>query len=1055
MNRRLLLLAASCLLPLGVHANDIEPGKEYYTAIKAVDPIVLDGDLSEWTGSTLLADPAFSFPKGSADDPDVEGDYIIFEEYNGGTWAGPDDQTSAVQVVYDDENVYFGFVVTDDYHENSRNDAWNGDSVQLMVANAERDQQIALYNYALGGVEGDLGEVIVQHEARPDGGADTEAVITRDAENKKTTYEIKLPLSSMALDSLDAGVQFGLGMAINDGDDGAGQDGQKGWSGLGAHSIVHGKSPEQTARVTLARANDMEPGKEFHSARRATGDIVLDGELDDWLGVPILSDPRFTVEKGVGSRSGAEMTLHEEWNGGSWTGPDDQTSAVQVTYDDENVYFAFVVTDDYHENSRNDAWNGDSVQLMVANDKTDTQIALYNYALGGVEGDTGEVIVQHEARPDGGPDTEAVITRNGETKKTIYEIKLPKAAMGLEELTSGVQFGLGMAINDGDDGAGQDGQKGWGGLGAHSIVHGKTPQETALVTLDGYAPPQSGCFASAIAPPLDAAPDLFTFRLNSVGNCVVDPESVVLYIDGEPVPLESTEAGTGVYDFKHVFPDPYEQGTRHTYTIQANSTEGELVINESAPWSPPTFFVFTPDMKAGRVDKSKPGFLWRIFQNELYTHNSLTETELALSGGLVDIDGTPIDENLANDSIVGPAIGSGEVVGDAELVQFEIPGVINLNAVVDEDPENDAGSFAGDLQMPGLPGLNDSPDGANGEILTYVDFPAGRHTMGVNSDDGFRMEGGPFDQAETIGEFGRGRGSFDTIFRFEVEEAGIYPVRVIWFNGTGGATLEIFSVLEDGTKVLLNDVENGGFPAYRSAPESFLITDYSQTADELSLTWQSKVGRYYAVDSSTDMMTWENLVTTYPDGGATAEATSYTGPGMPFDVPQRYYRVSQVAAPALYFTDFENGEEGWTATNDSGDTWELGTPAAPGIDAAASGENAWGVNLDGNYAPSTFAYLRSPVIDVSSDASPKLSFNYFIDSVFEAEGGQIRFLDENGENPVAIEEILWGQSEGWKPYSIRFPSAARGGKVIIEFRFLTDDDPETGAGWYIDDVQID
>ncbi|MGY8687180.1 MAG: hypothetical protein ACKVHP_05510, partial [Verrucomicrobiales bacterium] len=73
------------------------------------------------------------------------------------------------------------------------------------------------------------------------------------------------------------------------------------------------------------------------------------------------------------------------------------------------------------------------------------------------------------------------VTRNTDTKRTTYEIKLPKSALGLDILEPGTQFGLGMAINDGDENT--PGQKGWGGLGAHSIVFGKTPSETALVTL--------------------------------------------------------------------------------------------------------------------------------------------------------------------------------------------------------------------------------------------------------------------------------------------------------------------------------------------------------------------------------------------------------------------------------------------------------------------------------------------------------------------------------------------------------------------------------------------
>src|SRR6266540_898708 len=242
-----LLALPLCLFGLSALAvNDIEPGKEYYSVLRTQNPIVLDGNLSEWVGIPVVADPKFSIPKYSGTNS-PQGALVLFEEYNGGTWTGPDDQTSAVQVVYDADSVYLGFVVTDDYHENSANSAWNGDSVQLMIADAGRSNQVALYNYALGGVEGALGNVIVEHEAGPGG---TEAVVVRDSVNKKTKYEIKLPASALGLTApLTVGTKFGLGMAINDGDQDA--PGQQGWGGLGAHSIVFGKTPSETALVTL------------------------------------------------------------------------------------------------------------------------------------------------------------------------------------------------------------------------------------------------------------------------------------------------------------------------------------------------------------------------------------------------------------------------------------------------------------------------------------------------------------------------------------------------------------------------------------------------------------------------------------------------------------------------------------------------------------------------------------------------------------------------------------------------------------------------------------
>ncbi len=226
---------ALCVFGLSAAACDIEPGKEFYTVIYAPKPIVIDGDLSEWSGVPVLSDPKFAVPKYSG--TNANPNYVLFEPYNGGTWSGPDDLTSAVQIVYDADNVYFGFTVTDDYHENMSGNAWNGDSVQLMIADATRTQQIALYNYALGGYEDNIlpnkngnfiadtslpDPVMINHEAGP--AADptcncaTTAVIKRDSVNKKTIYEIQLPKAALGLTTLKGGVQFGLGMAINDGD---------------------------------------------------------------------------------------------------------------------------------------------------------------------------------------------------------------------------------------------------------------------------------------------------------------------------------------------------------------------------------------------------------------------------------------------------------------------------------------------------------------------------------------------------------------------------------------------------------------------------------------------------------------------------------------------------------------------------------------------------------------------------------------------------------------------------------------------------------------------
>ena len=750
-------------------------------------------------GAALLADPRFSIPKGSGDG----GELVFFEEYNGGSWTGPDDQTSAVQVVYDDDNVYFGFTVTDEYHENSAASAWNGDSVQLMIANEARDEQIALYNYALGGIESELGEIIIMHEAGPasDDTDLTEAVITRNTETKRTIYEIKLPKSTLGLEALTGGVRFGLGMAINDGDEDT--PGQKGWGGLGAHSIVFGKTPGETALVTLAISNDIEPGKEHYTANPAPGAIVLDGELDDWKGVPVLSDPRFSIPKGS-AREG-KLVLFEEYNGGTWTGPDDQTSAVQIAYDADNVYFAFVVTDDYHENAAASAWNGDSIQLMIANANQDEQVALYNYALGGIESELGDIIVNHEAGPasDDTDLTEAVITRNTETKRTTYEIKLPKSTLGLESLELGSQFGLGMAINDGDEDT--PGQKGWGGLGAHSIVFGKTPSETALVTLGIGGGSSDVAFLSAVNVNINS----FTFRSNDKGESIVDPSTASLTINGKAVTLVASDKNLDAIDFSYTT-DAFEPNTEINYLIEITDTNGNLVTDVGRITSP-SFGLLRAPMIATDVDTSKPGFIWKIWQSELFIHTSLAEADAVLAAAPKDIDGTTL-ENDAFAAETGPASGPGKTSG--HLMEFEIPNELNLNAYVSG---LDLGNIQPDFQMPGVPGTFGISDGITAEITTFIEFPEGMITMGINSDDGFRLEIGHIGHPEVMvaGQFNGGRASGNTDFLMDVRAAGIYPVRVVYYNGTGDASFELYTLNDAGEVVLVNDSANGGLKAYQ------------------------------------------------------------------------------------------------------------------------------------------------------------------------------------------------------------------------------------------------
>jgi hypothetical protein len=122
--------------------------------------------------------------------------------------------------------------------------------------------------------------------------------------------------------------------------------------------------------------------------------------------------------------------------------------------------------------------------------------------------------------------------------------------------------------------------------------------------------------------------------------------------------------------------------------------------------------------------------------------------------------------------------------------------------------------------MPGIPGTDGSTDGTAAEILTYLELTPGTYTMGVASDDGFRaLAGNTRDafQGVFLGEFNGGRGTGETLFKFKVAEAGVYPFRVTYEEGGGGSDIEWYTVKADGTKVLVNDTANGGVKAYRAS----------------------------------------------------------------------------------------------------------------------------------------------------------------------------------------------------------------------------------------------
>jgi hypothetical protein len=196
---------------------------------------------------------------------------------------------------------------------------------------------------------------------------------------------------------------------------------------------------------------------------------------------------------------------------------------------------------------------------------------------------------------------------------------------------------------------------------------------------------------------------------------------------------------------------------------------------------------------------SAQGFRARIAQgyDAPVLANSADRAESQIAGTLIDPDTGEPYPNLATPSTDNPD-GAYNV------------DIINWSVQADQSLER--GSFQApafpDAPIPGLAHTINYVV----EFTTYLELSPGRYRMGVNSDDGFVVSTGfhPRDVfASTLGRFDGGRGATDSLFQFEIAEAGLYPFRLLYYQGDGEGNVEWFmsNPLTD-EKILINHRSN-------------------------------------------------------------------------------------------------------------------------------------------------------------------------------------------------------------------------------------------------------
>ena len=160
--------------------------------------------------------------------------------------------------------------------------------------------------------------------------------------------------------------------------------------------------------------------------------VRVDGSLDEW-GQPALTlaGPSDVGDPAPGMKCGR------------WNGPDDMSVKVYWGHDGDALYVAGKVTDDRQVNKQTGdmIWNGDAMQMLVG--PCNMALAL-----------TEAGVVFHQFS---GPDrtlrdrAEYKVVRDEKSKATVYELRLPLAALGLQP---GAEFDFNIVFLDDDDGKG-------------------------------------------------------------------------------------------------------------------------------------------------------------------------------------------------------------------------------------------------------------------------------------------------------------------------------------------------------------------------------------------------------------------------------------------------------------------------------------------------------------------------------------------------------------------------------------------------------------------------
>lgn len=421
-----------------------------------------------------------------------------------------------------------------------------------------------------------------------------------------------------------------------------------------------------------------------------------------------------------------------------------------------------------------------------------------------------------------------------------------------------------------------------------------------------------------VAGTTNATPDTPVVAVVQPGAQPLDPASFRLFLDNVEVASGGTAVAGGI------------QVAHQPAAMLAIGSPHEASVVFATTATPPTLHTQSWSFTVATIPVLPPGFATpsasvtgkpRGFQVQVHKANN---DAAAAASGLFPNTSLRAEQQLAG-LIIDPATGQpfvNEAAGTSEG-RYPEPGALNYQQLAANEGWFHAGNNYPDALYPGIDpaviGVAD-PNYLALEAITYLDLTAGLHRFGVRSDDGFKVTAGPtaLHTNTVIGVLDAGRGAGGTSatievpvrnhdllpsngaseFEFLVQQAGIYAFRLLHFEGTGGASLEFYSVNRTtGDRTLINDAQKPGAAVvgYQSREgDGSLVTPQPVTLGGVALEGGTFRFEFDSQQGVTHVIRYRETV----QGGVWQTLRTLTGDGTrqvvtdPLGAGTRFYQVT-------------------------------------------------------------------------------------------------------------------------------------------------------------------